>query len=110
MSSDLSVGEKAVVLGRSAFRTVEGAAQKTRWTRGLWAGTAAAVRSLSRTAHFLFLEIAGVFFLFFALAGAVKTYTAWQQHGGRNAVAAGTVFTMLFLYFGFSSFWRARRK
>lgn len=108
--SELSVGEKAVMLGRTAFRTVEGAAQRHRWTRGLWAGLAVATRSLARTAHLIFLEIVGVFFLFFAVAGGVKTYNAWHGNAPRNSIAAGCLFTALFLYFGLSSFWRARRK
>ena len=108
--SDLSVGEKAVVAGRAAWQSVEGAARKNRWTRGLWAGAAAAVRSLARTVHGLFLEVVGVLFLSFALAGGIKTYTAWQRHASRDALAAGLFFTLLFLYFGVSSIWRARRK
>lgn len=110
MPSDLSIGEKAAVAGKAAFRTVEGAAQKHRWTRGLWAGAAATARSLWQTARAVFLEIVGVFFIFFAGAGAIKTYYAWQNGSGRNAVAGGVVFTAVFLYFGITSFWRARRR
>lgn len=108
--SELSVGEKAVVLGRVALHTMEGAAQRHRLTRGLWAGGSAAVRSFCRSAHFLFLEIVGVFFFFFAAAGGIRTYAAWQNHGSRNAIAGGCLFTACFFYFGLTSFLRARRK
>jgi hypothetical protein len=77
------------------------------------AGTATA-RSLGHVAHLLWLQITGVFFLFFALVGGLAVrreyfaYTSGKVGPGR-AVLAGC-FMLLMLWFGVSSFWRVRKK
>ena len=71
-------------------------------------------RSFGRAAHMLWLEVTGLLFLVMALgfAGAsVKEYGkyhAGQVGSGRLAIAI--CFTVAFVWFGLSSFWRVRRK
>ena len=62
----------------------------------------------------LWLEITGFVFLVFAASGMValfKEYSAY--HAGKataGRVAAAAAFSLMFAWFGSSSFWRARRK
>jgi hypothetical protein len=72
-------------------------------------------RSLGRAAHQLWLEVTGVIFLILALsfAGAsVKEYEKYHAAGGGGGarLAIAISFTVIFGWFGLSSFWRARRK
>ena len=59
----------------------------------------------------LWLEVAGLVFVFFAVVGS--TY-AWREYHKHNAaslrVAAGVCFSVLFAWYGMTSFWRTRRK
>jgi hypothetical protein len=61
----------------------------------------------------LWHEITGFIFLAFAVFGAgavVKEYLAYRAGGvGLNRVELAAGFTLLFGWFGVSSFWRARR-
>ena len=72
------------------------------------------IRSFTRAAHQLWLEVMGTLFLVMALFGASKLVPDYlQYHAGRStashvAVIAG--FTATFAWFGVTSFWRARRK
>ncbi len=70
--------------------------------------------SAVRAAHVLWLQITGVFFVFFGLAGGIafwKEYRAWEAHraGPQRAVLA-LCFGLMFTWFGVTSFVRARRK
>jgi hypothetical protein len=64
--------------------------------------------------HQLWLEITGFVFLAFAGVGAValvRQYNAY--HAGRTTsgrLAAAAIFTLVFGWFGASSFWRVHRK
>ena len=68
----------------------------------------------AKVLHQLWLEVTGFVFLAFASIGAVawvKEYAAY--HAGRTTsgrVAAAAGFTLMFAWFGTSSFWRARTK
>ncbi len=67
-----------------------------------------------RVLHLLWLQITGVFFLFFALAGSAaawKEYRAWSAGKiGPGRMALALAFAVVFAWFGVSSFWRAGRK
>jgi predicted tellurium resistance membrane protein TerC len=64
--------------------------------------------------HQLWLEITGFLFLTFAGMGLValaREYAAYHAHkgtSGRIAMAAG--FSVMFAWFGISSFWKARNR
>jgi hypothetical protein len=70
-------------------------------------------RAFGRAFHQLWLEVTGILFLIMALsfAGAsVKEYAKYHsgQVGGSRLVA-GLCCTLVFAWFGLSSFWRARK-
>lgn len=71
-------------------------------------------RSLWRALRQLWLEITGVFFLVFALLGAMAAVREFPAvRAGEGSVPRMIVialFTLIFLWFGLSSLWRARRK
>ena len=93
------------------------AARQAAQNRIVRAGWSAARTTFGHTAkilHLLFLEVAGVFFLAFAVAGA---FGAWREYRrwsagqiGPAKMYLGIAFAALFLWFAVSSFWRARTK
>lgn len=98
------------ILGRVALRQAGG-------NRVLRAGFSAIRLTLghfARVLHLLFLQVTGVFFVFFAAAGgaaAWREYRAWQAGRatvGKFYLAFG--FCLLFAWFAVSSFWRATRR
>jgi len=99
----------AQAAGRIAVRQ----AGKNRWVRALWQGAATTLRHTARVLHMLFLQVAGVFFLCFALIGGaacVREYrllAAGQPVGAKLGIAAA--FSVMFLWFAISSFWRASK-
>jgi threonine/homoserine/homoserine lactone efflux protein len=56
----------------------------------------------------LWHEITGFLFLCLAMIGAAEVARKWQTHETQK-LAAASAFSVMFLYFGVSSFWRARR-
>jgi hypothetical protein len=96
----------------SSLRGKPGRNQKL--LRGVQAGVSGFAKPLRNVLRVLFLEVSGFFFLFFTLAigfAVVREYRRYEMHeaGPERVVLAGAVGAM-FLYFGVSSFWRARRK
>jgi hypothetical protein len=89
-------------------------AGRSRTFSAVMSGVRTAGRSFGRAAHQLWLEVTGVIFLILALsfAGAtVKEYEKYHAAGGGGArLATAISFTVIFGWFGLSSFWRARRK
>ena len=82
--------------------------------RAVRAGVAAASRVVARAIRQLGLEISGLFFLFFAAIGGFAAYreypTIQSGDGSLGRMALISVFTLVFLWFGVSSLWRARRQ
>lgn len=72
------------------------------------------LHSFGRVLHQLWLEVTGFVFLAMAGIGGIALsrefakYQAGKAGPGRVAIAA--CFCLIFGYFGFSSFWRVRRK
>lgn len=89
-------------------------AGKSRTVNAAWAATKATARSFGRVLHQLWLEVTGVIFLMLALSfggASVKEFGKYQSgHIGLGRVAAAVFFTLIFAWFGLSSFWRVRRK
>ncbi len=78
------------------------------------AGGRSVLASTFRVAQILWLQITGVFFVFFALVTGIacwKEYQGWTtgKIGPGRAILALVVCGM-FAWFGLSSFWRASRK
>ena len=85
-----------------------------RLLRGLQAGVSGFAGPLRNVLRVLFLEVSGFVFLIISLAMAVTFIReckrfAMHETGVGRVILAGAVSAM-FLYFGVSSFWRARRR
>jgi hypothetical protein len=93
-------------LGRMAGRR----AARNRLVQATWSGVSAALRSVTRVLHLLFLEVTGFLFLALAVIFAGAAVREYHKYGfaGKTYLAAG--FTLVFLWFGISGFWRAKRK
>lgn len=102
-------GMRAVAVARAAGRTRQG-----RIASAVFRGLHATARSFLRVAHLLFLEVTGVLFLWIALVGGFacwREYRNMQVHPEfRYKFVVAATFTAMFLWFGVSSFWRARKK
>jgi hypothetical protein len=72
------------------------------------------VASVGKVLHVLWLEVTGFIFLCLGLMGAGAGVHEYRKYGlgsgDPNKIWAAGIFTLLFAYFGISSFWRARRK
>lgn len=68
----------------------------------------------AKVLHQLWLEITGFVFLAFAGVGVValvRQYSAYRAgHGATGHMLAAAVFTLVFGWFGTTSFWRVHRK
>jgi hypothetical protein len=97
-----------------AARVASQQAGRSRTFSAVMSGVRTTGRSFGRAAHQLWLEVTGVIFLILALsfAGAsVKEYEKYHAAGvGGGRMATAICFTVVFAWFGVSSFWRARRK
>ena len=71
-------------------------------------------RAAARASHILFLEIAGVFFTGFGVAGtgaAIREYRLYAAGRiGPGKVVLATCFAAVFFYFAASSFWKAKKR
>jgi hypothetical protein len=89
-------------------------AARDRIVRALWSAASSTVTSIGRILHVLFLEITGLLFIFLTLGfGSVSVR---EYHKFRLGAAPeykpvlAACFAVMFLWFGVTSFWRARRK
>lgn len=97
-----------------ATRVATDQMKRSQGIRALWMGIVAWARHIGNVLHQLWLEVTG--FIFFAIAGIgalgifreYVRYAAGKSSYERMGLAIG--FTLLFTWFGLSSFWRLRRK
>ena len=108
--SKVSAWQKAEVVARVAGKQ----ARKNRTLNAILGGVRTTLRSFILALHQLWLEVTGTLFLAIAAFGAVglvreyMKYEAGRATVGRVAIAAG--FTLMFAWFGLTSFWRAKKK
>ncbi len=106
----MKLGRGAAALARVGSRMAGG----SRMFSALGKGASAALASLRKAAHALFLEVTGVFFVLFVLVGVGATwreYVAWSAGKiGPGKLLLAVCFTVLFSYFAVTSFWRSRRR
>jgi hypothetical protein len=98
---------------RAAGRVAGKTLRRNRLVNATLHGAGQAFRASARAIRGLFLEIMGLLFCFFALAGGVATYRSYQslaEDASAERVWLGVLFTLMFTYFAFTSFWRARQK
>src|SRR5882672_7508484 len=97
-----------------AVQAVAGQARRSRVAGALLSGVRATAASVGKVLHVLWLEVTGFIFLCLGLIGAGAGLHEYRKYGlgsgDPNKIWAAGIFTVLFAYFGISSFWRARRK
>jgi hypothetical protein len=107
--TNVSTGRKLGIAARVAGKQIK----SSRTYGAVLGGVRATLGHFAAVARQLWHEITGFIFLAFAVFGAgavVKEYLAYRAGGvGLNRVELAAGFTLLFGWFGVSSFWRARR-
>ena len=84
---------------------------KSRTINALGSATQVALRSVTRVGHLLWLEVTGLLFLAFAAIGGLAAWHDYTRHKTLSSrFVAAICFTIIFAWFGLSSFLRARRK
>ena len=107
--TNVSTGRKLGIAARVAGKQIK----SSRTFSAVLGGVRATVGHFAAVARQLWHEITGFVFVVFAVFGGaalVKEYLTYRAGGvspNHMAVAAG--FTLVFGWFGVSSFWRARR-
>ena len=100
----------AQVATRVAART----AGRSRLLAAAWRGIRTTAVSLGRVLHRIWLEVTGVFFLIFALVGGAAAWREYPIYKAGRAdllhLLAPALFSVLFAWFGLTSFWRAHKK
>jgi hypothetical protein len=98
----------------AAARVAGQQAGRSRTLSALMTGARTIMRSFTRAAHQLWLEVIGVIFLIMALSfvgATVKEYGKYHAGGvGPSRFAVAIACAVTFGWFSLSSFWRARRK
>ena len=106
----LSTARKLGVVARVAKQQ----AGRSRTLRAAKQATLTTARALGRVLHQLWLEVTGVIFLIMGLSfggAAVREYGMYHAgRAGLGRVAVASCFTLTFVWFGVSSFWRVRKK
>jgi len=108
--SKVSTLKKLGVVARVAGKQ----AGRNRTLNALFSGAKATLRSFGKAGHQLWLEVTGTLFLAVAVFGVgavVREYMKYRA-GGTTAsrVAVAVCFTVMFAWFGLSSFTRVRKK
>jgi hypothetical protein len=72
------------------------------------------LRAAARGLHSLWLEVTGFFFLVFAALGAAAAWREYRAYAGADTgpgrLLLALAFTLMFAWFGVTSFRRARQK
>jgi hypothetical protein len=97
-----------VQLARAAGRFSSDKALRKRVLRAGVSGVAATVASVGRVVGKLWHEVTGFLFLCLAAIGGAEVWRKWSTHETQKLEIAAA-FSAMFLYFGVSSFWRAKR-
>jgi hypothetical protein len=94
-------------------RTLAGRGQQSDYVRAGITAAKTIGASAKHASHLLWLQITGSFFVFFAVIGsmaALREYHRWQSAEiGPARVYAAIGFSVVFAYFGVSSFWQSRK-
>lgn len=108
--ANLSIARKLGIAARVAHQQVRG----SRTLGVLWSAARTASLRLGRVLGQLWLEVTGFVFLALAGIGGLAFFREYAKyHAGRassSRVALAICFTVMFGWFGLSSFWRVRKK
>lgn len=95
-------------------RVVGEQAGRNRVFGAVLSGARATVASFAHVLHILWLEVTGFIFLILGMMGAAAGVHEYHRsvigQANMDKIWASGIFAVLFVYFGISSFWRARRK
>lgn len=89
-------------------------AGQSRWTRATYQGLGSFLRSVGHVIRVLWHEVTGLFFFVFGAVIAIRAvreyrhYVAGETTAGRPALAG--FLALMFLYFAWSAFRRAKRQ
>ena len=108
--ANVSTARKLGIAARIAGQQLK----RTRTYGALLSGARATLGHLGAVMNQLWLEITGFVFLAFAGVGMVAFFREYAAyHAGRatpGRVAAAAGFSLMFAWFGTTSFWRARKR
>jgi hypothetical protein len=108
--ANVSTARKLGIAARIAGQQVK----RSRTYAAVLSGARATLGHFGGVLHQLWLEITGFVFLAFAgvgLAALVKEYSAYHVHRGSvSHIAAAGGITVMFAWFGITSFWRVRNR
>lgn len=100
--------------GRAALRVVGRKTGENRLVRAFYRAGNVTLRNIGRILHVLWLEVTGLFFLVLAVVGGAAAIREYHRHlagtGSTGKILVASIFTVLFAYFGVSSFWRSRAR
>jgi hypothetical protein len=99
--------------GRALLRVTGRRAGENRWLRAVYRAGGVTARHTGRVAQVLWLEVTGFLFLCLAVVGAGAAFREYARYSrgqaGIGKIVIAAAFTLLFIYFGVNSFWRARK-
>jgi hypothetical protein len=108
--SGVSTVRKIGIITRVAARQ----AGRNRTLSALWRAGVVTARSAGKVLHQLWLEVTGFVFLVIAAIGGMALVREVHKYQSGEAVLGrvilAIIFTLLFLWFGLSSFWSAAKK
>ena len=108
--TSVSTARKLGIAARIAGQQVK----RSRTYSAVLKGARTTLSHLGSAMHQLWLEITGFVFLAFAgvgLVALVREYAAYHAGTGTSGhVAMAGAFSIMFLWFGITSFWRARNR
>src|ERR1700687_4278135 len=98
-----------------AFRVATQLVERSRTGRAVLAAIRATALSFGRVLHQLWLEVTGFIFLAMAGIGAMAGIREYGKYQSGHAAGPGRLvlavcFTVSFIWFGLSSFWRVKKK
>jgi len=108
--TNVSTARKLGIVARVAGQQV----RRTRTFGAVVRGARTTVSHFARVLAQLWLEVTGFVFLALAAIGLLAFFREYGKyragHAGPGRVMLAAAFTVLFAWFGLSSFWRIRRK
>ena len=106
----LSTFRKMTILAR----VVSQSAGRNRTVSAVLKGVRTSAAHFGRVLHQLWLEVTGFVFLVLAGIGSLALFREYTQYQGGKAnprrMVAAICFTVMFAWFGVSSFWKTRKK
>ena len=110
----VSTLRKVGIAARVAARMTSQSAGRNRFATAAWKGLRVSATAVGRVLGILWLEVTGFVFLALSFIGAIALSREYARYeagtAGVGKVILAVCFTLLFAWFGVSSFWRARRR